>query len=126
MHAAAMGMASTLATKPSDAKRWAADAQVIAERGIRNQLPSGVNPERGGFDVLYQMYGTWLAELYDGTLATSNPMKPRIERTIEKAIDWMLTRIDPTTGAFRIRGTTRVLRRGALDRQGPGAQRRSG
>ena len=108
MRAAAMGMASTLATKPSDSKRWAADAKVIAERGIRNQLRSGVNPERGGFDVLYQMYGTWLAELYDGTLATSNPMKPRIERTIEKAINWMLTRIDPKTGAFRIRGTTRI------------------
>ena len=41
MRAAAMGMASTLATRPSDAKRWAADAKAIARRGIHNQLPSG-------------------------------------------------------------------------------------
>ena len=108
MRAAAMGMASTLATRPSDAKRWAADAKAIARRGIHNQLPSGVNPERGGFDVLYQMYGTWLAELYEGTLAGSDPMKQRMDRTIDKATHWMLTRIDPATGRFKIRGTTRI------------------
>lgn len=108
MRAAAMGMASTLAARRQDTVRWARDAQQMAQRGIENQRPSGVNPERGGFDVLYQMYGTWLAELYDGTLASSSPMKRRIAGAIDRATRWMETRIDPQTGQIKIRGTTRV------------------
>ena len=108
MRAAAFGLASTLTQHPRDVARWAADAKAIAERGIHNQLPSGVNPERGGFDVQYQMYGTWLAQLYDATLPASSPMKHRMDRGIDRAVRWMTTRIDRKTGQIKIRGTTRI------------------
>lgn len=107
MRAAALGLASTLATNRRDAARWAAGARTIARVGQGLQRPDGVNPERGGFDVLYQMYGTWLAELYDGTLPRSSPMQRSLAHTIDKAIAWYRTRVRPN-GQIRIEGTTRV------------------
>ena len=108
MRAAAMGMASTLTADPSRAARWAADARQIALRGVHDQLPSGINPERGGFDVLYQMYGTWLAELYAGTLPPSSPFRRTMDHAIDRAVAWMTTRIDRQTGKIKIVGTTRI------------------
>lgn len=108
MRAAGFGLASTLTDNPRDAARWAGDAREIAQRGIDDQLPSGVNPERGGFDVLYQMYGTWLAELYLSTLGPSSDIRRPMERTIERAVEWMTTRINRTTGQIKIQGTTRI------------------
>lgn len=107
MRAAALGLASTLATKRRDAAKWAAGARTIARIGQGLQRPDGVNPERGGFDVLYQMYGTWLAELYDGTLPRSSPMQRSLAHTIDKAIAWYRTRVRPN-GQIRVEGTTRV------------------
>ena len=70
-----VGLASTLAENPRAAVRRAADAKQIATRAVHNQRPSGINPERGGFDVGYQMYGTWLAETYDGTLSPARRVR---------------------------------------------------
>lgn len=107
MMAAALGMASTLTTDPHQADEWRAKAALIAHRGVHNQLPNGVDPERGGYDVLYQMYGAWLAELYLGTLGSASPWRDTVVRTIDRAARWMQTRIEPD-GQINARGTTRV------------------
>jgi len=107
MMAAALGLASTLAEHPKDAKAWRATAADIARRGVDNQLPNGVNPERGGFDVQYQMYGTWLLELYFSTLGHASKWRDRVERSIDKAVHWMESRVEPN-GQIKIRGTTRI------------------
>lgn len=107
MMAAALGLASTLAERPKDAKHWREQAHRIAHRGVENQRPDGVNPERGGFDVLYQMYGTWLLELYFSTLGHTSKWRTRVEHTIDKAVHWMETRVR-SNGQIKIRGTTRI------------------
>jgi hypothetical protein len=107
MRAAAYGLASTLADNARVAARRAADAKDVATRAMHNQRPSGINPERGGFDVGYQMYGTWLAETYDGTLAPTSPMKKAMDRTIDRAVRWETTRIEPN-GQIDFRGTMRT------------------
>jgi hypothetical protein len=108
MMAAAMGLASTLAEHRTDAARWQALAAKIVKRGIGNQWANGVNPERGGYDVQYQMYGTWLAELYRSTLQPGTAAARALDHTIARAIEWMQTRIDLQTGAIDITGSTRV------------------
>ena len=48
-------------------------AEQIARRGMEARRDDGVNPERGGYDVgSYQMYGTWLAQLYYATLTAGS------------------------------------------------------
>ncbi len=108
MMAAAMGLASTLAERRSDGAHWSRIAATIVKRGIGNQWANGVNPERGGFDVQYQMYGTWLAELYRSTIQPGTAPARALDHTIARAIDWMATRIDPSTGKIDITGSTRV------------------
>ena len=107
MMAAALGLASTLTDNRSDARSWERHARSIAQRAIDNQSPAGVNPERGGYDVQYQMYGTWLATLYVSTLRPDDPQRDDLVRTIHRAVEWMAGRVRPN-GTIRIRGTTRV------------------
>jgi hypothetical protein len=108
MMAAALGLASTLTDDDGDAERWAETAAGIAQRGIGNQEDDGVNPERGGYDVQYQMYGTWLAEIYHSTLSRDRDLRPELEATIDRAIDWMTERIDRQTGQIVIGDSTRI------------------
>ena len=107
MMAAALGLASTLTDDRAAARNWERHARSIAKRAIDNQWRSGVNPERGGYDVQYQMYGTWLGVLYLSTLRPEDPQREDMVRTIDRAVQWMTGRIKPN-GTIRIRGTTRV------------------
>ena len=46
-------------------------------------------------------------------------MKHRMDRTIDRAVHWMTTRINPVTGRFRIWGTTRVCVEDLWSSNGP-------
>jgi hypothetical protein len=107
MMAAGLGMASTLTDQPDDAQRWRDMAAWIAQVGIDEQRPDGVNPERGGHDLQYQVYGIWLAQLYLGTLDASAPNRDALEAAIDRAVSWELSRI-ASDGAIDIAGSTRV------------------
>lgn len=108
MVAAGLGMTALLSDDPDD--RWTERAEELARRAIDNQREDGANPERGGHDVSYQMYGTWLAQLYYGTLEPGD-LKDDLGLAIDRAIAWYRTRIDPTTGQINIAGSTRVCNR---------------
>lgn len=108
MMASGLALTASLTDNATDAERWSAVAADIARRGIDNQWDNGVNPERGGPDVAYQMYGTWLAQLYLSTLPTDSPLAEELAHTIDDAIAWQVTRIDPDTGEVDIEGSTRV------------------
>jgi hypothetical protein len=108
MMAAALGLASTLTDRADTATKWASTAAMIAQRGIGNQDDDGVNPERGGYDVQYQMYGVRLAEAYHSTLGADSDVKPALEISIDRAIDWMIGRIDKLTGKVIIGDSTRI------------------
>jgi hypothetical protein len=113
MMAAALGLASTLTDDPVDAARWAQLAETIARLGIANQWGEddpmvGVNPERGGYDLLYHMYGVWLAQLYLGTLGEQSQTREELLAAIRRAVQWELTRIDPETGRVDVSGSSRT------------------
>jgi hypothetical protein len=108
MMAAALGLASTLTDDADDAAKWRDMAAKIARRGIDNQTDDGINPERGGYDVKYQMYGVWLAEVYYSTLGPNSKVKPELEASINRAVDWMTGRIDQHTGQIIIGNSTRI------------------
>ena len=108
MMAAALGLASTLTDSTGNAAMWADTAARIVKRGIGNQEKNGVNPERGGYDVLYQMYGVWLGEIYHSTLSQNSDVKVELETSIDRAIDWMTGRVDGQTGQIVIGDSTRI------------------
>ena len=105
MRAAGLGLASALTDNPDDAARWSAEARVFAEQGMAQQWPEGVNPERGGPDVRYQMYGTWLGIVYRSTLVDGEH-RDALAATITRAIEWEDTRLGPD-GVVEIAGSTR-------------------
>ena len=107
MRAAALGLAASLTDDSDDATRWASAAARIARVGMAAQRDDGVNPERGGYDVAYQMYGIWLALLYDATLEPGDPQRD-LRRMIDRAITWMSGRVDDRTGQVDIGASTRV------------------
>lgn len=107
MRAAGLAMAAGLIDDDAKAARWFGDAHDISSQGMDEQWASGVNPERGGHDVRYQMYGAWLAEVYHATLA-AGPHRDDINTHVDQAVAWMETRIDPVTGAVDITGSTRT------------------
>jgi hypothetical protein len=108
MMAAGLGLASTLTDDDNDAEMWAETAARIAQRGIGHQREDGVNPERGGYDVQYQMYGVWLAEIYYATLSPDNDLRAELGESIDRAIDWMVEHIDKRTGQIIIGDSTRI------------------
>jgi hypothetical protein len=110
MMAAGLALTASLTHDRDDAARWAGVAEKIARRGMGSQRDNGVNPERGGYDVAYQMYGTWLAQLYYSTLAPG-PLQRDVGETIDRAIAWMSTRVDDQTGQVDIGASTRVCNR---------------
>jgi hypothetical protein len=109
MMADALGQASTLTSNAADSKRWSEMAAQIAQRGLGLQRPDGVNPERGGYDVQYQMYGTWLSLIYRATLPPNSSQKAALTRMTDKSLQWYETRIEPT-GQINMEGTTRICR----------------
>jgi hypothetical protein len=110
MMAAGLALTASLTDDREAAAKWANIAEEIARRGMSAQREDGVNPERGGYDVAYQMYGTWLAQLYDATLAPGS-LEHALGETIDRAIAWMSTRVDDQTGQIDIGASTRVCNR---------------
>lgn len=108
MRAAALELTASLTDDGDDAARWAAIAADMARRAMDGQRGDGVNPERGDYDVSYQMYGTWLAQLYYSLLPDSESMKTELGSTIDRAIEWMSGRIDDVTGQVDIGTSTRT------------------
>jgi hypothetical protein len=107
MRAAALSLAASLTDDPERTARWSAEAERIARRGMAAQRTNGVNPERGGYDVAYQMYGTWLAQLYDATLEPG-PLQDELRAHIDRAVEWLSGRVDADTGQVDIGASTRV------------------
>jgi hypothetical protein len=107
MRAAALGLAASVTDDPQRAARWSAEAERIARRGMAAQRANGVNPERDGYDVAYQMYGTWLAQLYDATLGPG-PLQDALRAHIDRAVEWLSGRVDADTGQVDIGASTRV------------------
>lgn len=105
--AAGLSLSAALTDDRKAARRWSDVAETVVRRGLDAQRPDGVNPERGGYDVAYQMYGTWLAELYDATLRPG-PLKDEVERHIDRSIDWFSSRVDDGTGQVAIGDSTRI------------------
>lgn len=109
MMAAALGLTASLTADRVEASRWAAAAEHIARRGMSEQHADGVNPERGGYDVAYQSYGAWLAELYYTTLAPGT-FRDALANNIDHALEWESSRVDDGTGQIRIADSTRICR----------------
>ena len=107
MRAAGLSLASSLTVDRDAAAVWTAEAERIARRGLAAQQDDGVNPERGGHDVSYQMYGTWLAELYDSTLPEGE-LKDEVEAMIDRSLQWFSGRVDAQTGQVDIAASTRT------------------
>jgi hypothetical protein len=108
MRAAALALSASLTDHAGDAARWATDASRIAERAMDQQRDDGVNPERGGYDVSYQMYGSWWAEIYAAILPEGSAERRALESKIDRALDWQAARVDPETGGVDIGESTRV------------------
>lgn len=108
MRAAGLSLVANLTDDESFADRLRADARAIAEDGMAAQWDNGVNPERNGHEVRYQMYGSWLAAVYWSSIPES-PHRDAVAATLDKAIAWMNTRIDEH-GVVDITGSTRTCR----------------
>ncbi len=81
-------------------------AKIWAERGLRAQLPNGINPEHGGYDMSYQMVGPLCALFYlpvcwDASLAE------RLRTMVSNAVNWWLQFVEPD-GTVPMRQSTRI------------------
>ena len=105
--AAALGEAAQLAGKPALAQA----AVEFANEGIGLQTAEGINPEKGGFDVSYQMVGVLEAARYYTTLDRGAPggLMIRVRQMLEKACRWEQRRIQPD-GKIDPAGSTRIFK----------------
>jgi hypothetical protein len=108
MRAAALQLAASLTEDAAHASAWVEEAESIIRDGLAAQRADGALPERGGYDVSYQMYGTWLAQLYLSVLAEDSPVRTEVEDMIDRSIAWMVERTDPDTGQVDIGESTRT------------------
>ena len=85
-------------------------AVTFAEEGLALQQEDGRNPERGGYDVSYQMVDAFQCSYYYTTLepATSAELMARIRRMLEKTCQWEMRRLLPN-GEIDVTGSTRML-----------------
>ena len=75
---------------------------------------NGVAPQKGGFDVRYQMSAAYLAEVHASLLADSD-LRDALDTAIGHMVSWMMTRIDDQSGRVDIEGSTRTC-------AGPGSE----
>lgn len=91
-----------------------------AREGISLQRPDGVNPERGGFDVSYQMAGVLMAQRYLAACDIPS-MRAGLRAMTRRAVSWELSR-QTGDGRFDADGSSRVgrerLSSGALKQVG--------
>jgi hypothetical protein len=86
------------------------------EEGISLQEPSGINPEKGGYDCNYQAAGLVFAERYYNLVA-DDQLKQKIQNMLEKGIAWLGSRVR-TDGTLDTTGNTRVGSGQELSRNG--------
>jgi hypothetical protein len=92
-------------------QRLARAATGFAAEGIALQHDDGENPEKGGFDVSYQMVDALQGARYYTTLdcQTSSALMARVRNMIEKTCRWEMRRILPS-GEIQVDGSTRMLK----------------
>jgi hypothetical protein len=105
--AAALGEAAEL-TGDQRLARAAAD---FAAEGIALQHEDGENPEKGGFDVSYQMVDALQGARYYATLdcRTSAALMAQVRRMLEKTCHWEMQRV-MANGEIDVTGSTRMLK----------------
>lgn len=105
--AAALGQAAQLTGNA----RFAKAAAEFAADGIKLQQEDGLNPEKGGFDVSYQMVDGLNGARYYTTLdcASQAEMMARVRRMIEKTCHWEMQHIS-ANGEIDVEGSTRMLK----------------
>lgn len=105
--AAALGEASQL----TGDRRFANAAEAFAAEGIALQHEDGENPEKGGFDVSYQMVDALQGARYYTTLncPAQAALMARVRRMIEQTCRWEMARISPS-GEIDVQGSTRMLK----------------
>ncbi len=74
--------------------------------GLSLQTPEGINPEKGGFDVTYQMTGILFAERCYW-LVNNGGLKSRLAQMITKGLNYESSKVD-YTGQVSIAGSTRT------------------
>jgi hypothetical protein len=100
--AAALGQTAALAHDTEMASR----ANKYAEDGLSLQQSDGVNPEKGGYDVSYQAVGVLFGERYF-VVCHDNELRSRVERMIERALNWELAMIT-NDGQVLVGDSTRI------------------
>jgi hypothetical protein len=110
--AAALGEAGVLCAEQSLIEK---SKEYILE-GISLQDPSGINPEKGGYDCNYQAAGLVFAERYYNLVADGQ-LKQKIQSMLEKALGWLAGRVR-VDGTIDTNGNTRVGSGQELSRNG--------
>lgn len=100
--AAALGESGVLL----DDKELLAQARPLLHDGIRAQLPNGVNPEKGGYDSIYQAAGLVYATHYYAIVA-DGPDRSALKRSIDKGMAWLVSRIS-SEGVINMQGNART------------------
>jgi len=100
--AAALGESGVLVND----KELLAKSKALLHDGIRAQLPNGVNPEKGGYDSIYQAAGLVYATHYYAIIADGAD-KATLKRSIDKGLAWLVSRIS-SDGVINMQGNTRT------------------
>ena len=81
-------------------------AKPLLRGGIRAQLPNGVNPEKGGYDSIYQAAGlVYATRCY--AIVADQAEQAALKRSIDKGIAWLGSRIS-SDGTINTQGNTRT------------------
>ena len=104
--AAALGIAGQLGSDP----KLAVAAAEFAREGIALQHEDGLNPEKGGFDVSYQMVDALNGSRYYSTLKCDRDaeLMEKVRRMMVRTCQWEMQRISDN-GDIAVRGSTRML-----------------
>jgi len=102
LRAAALGLAGAV----TGDNELSQAALAYAREAVTRQQPDGVNPEKDGFDVSYQMVGVCFALRYL-TVCPDETLRAKIKDMTRKAVDNALTMMAPD-GTVSIEGSTRA------------------
>jgi hypothetical protein len=81
-------------------------AAAYARDGLKLQRADGVNPEKGGYDVNYQMVGVMMAARYYAVCDDAE-LRARLRAMMVRAGEFEMTKID-AQGVISIEGSTRM------------------
>ena len=92
-------------------KKLTAAAKEFARAGLALQKEDGENPERGGFDVSYQMVDGLQGSRYYTSLRCPEDaeLMAQVRRQLEKTCQWEMKHLQPD-GSVDIAGSTRMLK----------------